>query len=284
MNTPPKFEQQLSDWLEEGPVNAPEETLENILGDFPSLPQRRAALRAPWRTSFMKNLFRGLIGIAAVVVIAAGGLLVFARLQPGNVGGQPSAIPTTSSPSATAEPSTSSTSSLSPSATAGQSTPLLSPSPDASVVSGGCPGSDLAVQVMDWQGAAGTRFATLKVQNMGTGSCLVSGTPGLQLADGHGQVFLDSANLGEPASVSPAKPVFTLRGGGADSVYLVVGLSNYCGADPVAPVRLALVLPTGLGRVVATAPAGVVITMAPCNGSSAATTLHVQMPWSTTAP
>jgi len=102
--------------------------------------------------------------------------------------------------------------------------------------------------------------------------------------DGHGTVFLDSANLGNPASASPAKPLFTLRAGGASSLFLMAGLTNYCGADPVAPVRLALVLPAGLGRVVATAPAGVEITMAPCNGPNVATELHVQVPWSTTAP
>ena len=137
---------------------------------------------------------------------------------------------------------------------------------------------------MDWQGAAGTRFGTIRLRDTGTTDCLVSGTPGLQLINGQGMVFLDSANLGEPAKASPAKPVFTLRPGGADSLYLMAGLTNFCGADPVAPVRIALVLPGGAGTVVATAAAGVAISMAPCNGPTAPTVLHVQTTWSTSAP
>ena len=137
---------------------------------------------------------------------------------------------------------------------------------------------------MDWQGAAGTRFGTVRLRNTGKTSCLVSGTPALQLVEGHSQVFLDSALLGNPASLSPATPVFTLRPAGANSVYLMAGLTNYCGVDPVSLVRLALVLPGSLGRVVAEAAPGVVITMAPCNGPSSPTELHVQVPWSTRAP
>jgi len=292
MNTPPEFEQRLSAWLEDGPVDAPDGTLANILAAIPSLSQRRAAVRVPWRTSSMSGPLRALIGIAAVVAIAAGALFAFSTHQPGNVGGPPSATVVVPAPSPSAEPATSSPSpspspSRAPSASPTRSpspTAASTPSPVAVVTPKACPGGDLKAEVMDWQGAAGTRFGTVRLRNTGTGSCLVSGTPAIQLVDGHGTVFLDSANLGNPASASPAKPLFTLRAGGASSLFLMAGLTNYCGADPVAPVRLALVLPAGLGRVVATAPAGVEITMAPCNGPNVATELHVQVPWSTTAP
>ena len=103
VNIPPRFEQQLAAWLEDGPVDAPDETLEHILDSFPSLPQRRGALRVPWRSAPMSAFSRGLIGIAALVAIAASVLFVVPRLQPGGVGGQPSPIPTTPAvaPSAT---------------------------------------------------------------------------------------------------------------------------------------------------------------------------------------
>jgi Protein of unknown function (DUF4232) len=281
MTTPPTFDQQVSGWLEDGPVDAPDGTLETILVAFPSLPQRRAAWRAPWRTSSMSGLVRALAAIAAVVVIIAAALIVLPRLQPGNVGGLPSPIPATPSLSPTLTPTPSASPMAKPSPTV---KPSPSPSASVAVTSPACLGGDLAARVMDWQGAAGTRFGTLRLQNVGTSSCLISGTPGIQLVDSQGQVFLDSANLGNPASASPAKPVFTLRAGGASSIYLMAGLTNYCGADPAAPVRLALVLPASLGRLVATAPAGVEITMAPCNGSTVSTELHVQVPWSTRAP
>jgi hypothetical protein len=289
MNTPPKFEQQLSDWLEAGPVDAPDEILEAVLGALPSIPQRRAALRLLSGAAPRIGSLRGLIELAAVVALAVGALLVLPRLLPGSVGG-PTAVILTSpslspSPSAPAE-----SSSPSPSFPAGGSSPSPSPSPSPSASPSGpaqpqdCQGSDLAARVMDWQGAAGTRFGTIRVQNTGATSCLVSGTPGIQLVDGQDRVFLDSATWGEPASVAPAKPILTLRAGGADSLYLMAGLTNYCGADPTSPVRIALVLPAGLGRVVATAPTDVVITMAPCNGPTLPTVLHLQVPWSTTPP
>ena len=290
MNTPPEFEQQVTAFLEDGPVHAPDGTLANILAAIPSLSQRRAAVRGPWRTSSMSGPFRALIGVAAVVAIAAGALFVLVSRQPGNVGGPPTATlaapaPSPSAEQATPSPSPSASRAPSPAPTRSPApTAAPTPTPVAVVAPKACLGSDLKADVMDWQGAAGTRFGTVRLRNTGTGSCLVSGTPAIQLVDGQGTVFLDSANLGNPASASPAKPVFTLRAGGSNAIFLMAGLTNYCGADPVAPVRLALVLPADLGRVVATAPAGVEITMAPCNGPTVSTELHVQVPWSTTAP
>jgi hypothetical protein len=275
MTTPPKFDQQLSRWLEDGPVDAPAETLDNILAAFPSLSQRQAA-RFPWRPSSMSGFVRGLAAIAAVVAIAAGALIVLPRLQPGGVGSGPSLVPATPLPAAGQA-----TPSLSPAPT-----PAPSPSPSALVLvtPQACTGSDLEAQMLDWQGAAGTRFGTLRLRHTGAGSCLVSGTPGIQLVDGQGRVFLDSANLGNPADAAPARPVFRLGEGGVAAIYLMAGLTNYCGPDPAAPVRLALVLPSSLGRAVAKAPAGVAISLAPCNGPTAATVLHVQVPWSVAAP
>lgn len=272
MNTPPRFEQQLSDWLADGPVDAPDTILDTVLAAFPSIPQRRGALRVPWRTPSTNGYSRLVVGLAAVVAIAAGALFVVPRLQPSNVGAPPSAPLLTSSPSPSLP------------APSPSPSPVPSTSPSVAVAAQECMGSDLAAQVMSWLGAAGTRYGTIQVTNMAATSCTVRGTPGIQLVDGQGHVFLDSANLGAPASVTPTDPVFTSLAGGANSIYLMAGLSNYCGAAPTSPVRMALVLPISLGRVVATLPAGVIIAMAPCNGPGAPTTLHVQMPWSTTAP
>lgn len=79
MNTRHPFDQRLADWLEDGPADAPDQILETVLAALPSIPQRRAALRVPWRTSSMNGYTRMLAGIAAVVAIAVGVLI----LRPG---------------------------------------------------------------------------------------------------------------------------------------------------------------------------------------------------------
>jgi hypothetical protein len=104
----PTFEDRLSDWLEDGPVDAPDSVVETVLAAFPSIPQRRAALRVPWRFPLMNGYVRALAGIAAVAVIAVGGLIFFNRAPAPNVGAPsptPSASATPSStPSATPAP------------------------------------------------------------------------------------------------------------------------------------------------------------------------------------
>lgn len=80
MNERHSSEQRLADWLEDGPADAPDQILETILAAFPSIPQRRAVVRVPWRTSSMNGHVRALAGIAAVVAIAVGALI----LRPGS--------------------------------------------------------------------------------------------------------------------------------------------------------------------------------------------------------
>jgi hypothetical protein len=154
-------------------------------------------------------------------------------------------------------------------------------------VAGACVPINLGALVIRWEGAAGSRFGIIAMQNSGPLDCTVSGTPGVLLLDGSEQVFLNSANLGAPAKATPTTPVFTLQGGRANTIYLVIQLSNYCGNAPTPPVEAALDLPGQpgpAGRVIAKPATGVTIDMAPCNGPGALTTLAVQQPWSTTAP
>jgi hypothetical protein len=285
MNTPRPInvDQELSDWLEDGPSTAPDETLDGVLNTFPTLPQRRVALRASGGRGF--GIVTGLLQVAAVVAVVVGAIVIIPRLVP-NGGASSGVIGASPTPTATA------VATPVPSAAILVPTPLVasaapSPAPTAPPTVApvtACTGADLAAQPLDWQGAAGTRFGTVRVHDAGTTDCLVSGTPGLQLVDGQGSVFLDSANLGGPASVSPAKPVYTLHAGGADSVYLLVGLQNYCGADPVGTVHIDLVLPSSLGGTVGSEVSGVTVSMAPCNGPGQPAVLHVQQGWSTTAP
>ena len=100
MNTNHPFEQRLADWLEEGPADAPAQILETVLAAVPSIPQRRAALRVPWRNPSMNGYARVLAGIAAVVAIAVGALILKPGSSPSGVGAGPSV-----SPSSSAQPS-----------------------------------------------------------------------------------------------------------------------------------------------------------------------------------
>jgi hypothetical protein len=150
-----------------------------------------------------------------------------------------------------------------------------------------CTPSDLEAKLVRWEGAAGSRFGTISMQNTSSTDCTVSGTPGVLLLDRSSQAFLNSRDLGAPATTTPTTPVFTLQPAKANTIYLVIQLSNYCGAKPAPPVSVALDLADPNApdwRVHVTSDTGVTIDMAPCNGAGAPTTLDVQQPWSTTAP
>jgi hypothetical protein len=287
MNTPRRFnvDQELADWLEEGPSAAPDETLDGVLNTFPTLPQRRVALRVPGSGGRGMGVLRGLLQVAAVVAVVAvvgGGFVILPRFLPGG-GPTSGAIVTPPSPTPTASPVTPTAPVPTPVIATAAPTPAPSP---LLLPFGACQAEagDLSAQLLDWQGAAGTRFGTIRIQSAGSVGCLVSGTPGLQLIDGQGTVFLDSASLGDPASVSPAKPVYTLHPGTAESLYALIGLQNFCAADPVGPVHVALVLTSSPGRLVSSEATGVTVSMAPCNGPGQPAVLHVQQTWSTTAP
>lgn len=102
MNRTPVFEDELNDWLEDGPTDAPDRVLGTVLTAFPSIPQRRAASRFPWKIRATSGYARALAGIAAAVLVALGGTLLI--LRPLNqFGGPPSASASpTVSPSASA--------------------------------------------------------------------------------------------------------------------------------------------------------------------------------------
>lgn len=96
MNRTPDFDDRLGDWLEEGPTAAPDQVLDTVLAAFPSIPQRRVASRVPWRFPSMNGYARLLAGIAAVAVVALGGLLLLNRPPSNQVGGPPPASPSPS--------------------------------------------------------------------------------------------------------------------------------------------------------------------------------------------
>jgi len=102
MNSRPSFDDLLSDWLEDGPADAPSPILETVAAAIPSIPQRRVLVRVPWRFPIMNTYAK--LAAAAVAVIAVGAIGL-AILRPGasQVGGpapSPSPSPGPSSPAA----------------------------------------------------------------------------------------------------------------------------------------------------------------------------------------
>ena len=96
------FEDDLTDWLEEGPTDAPDRVLETILAAFPSIPQRRVAWRVPWRFQPMNGFARWVAGVAAVI-ITVGGLVLLNQSPSASVGGpSPSSPPRSVAPSPSA--------------------------------------------------------------------------------------------------------------------------------------------------------------------------------------
>jgi hypothetical protein len=93
MSTRTPLDHRLVDWLEEGPTDAPDQILETILAALPSIPQRRAALRVPWRFTDM-TLSARVVAAAVIGVLVIGGALYM--LRPGQAVLGPAAAPTPS--------------------------------------------------------------------------------------------------------------------------------------------------------------------------------------------
>ena len=133
---------------------------------------------------------------------------------------------------------------------------------------GPCVAGQLSASMSPWDAGLGSRFNTVTLRNVGVIQCWLQGTPQAQLIDGTGRVLLDSARAGAGGlpHVGPHDPRVVIAAGA--SARIDVRTSNYCGAAPVAPVRIALVLPSGGGRVLAAPPAGGSATdgVPPCNG------------------
>ena len=112
MNREPEFEGDLNHWLEDGPTSAPDRVVDSVLAAFPSMPQRRGASRAAWGSPLIRDHAFALVRVAAVAVVAIGGVLLLNRLPSNEVGSLPA--PSVSASSSTS-PSGSPVASLAPS-------------------------------------------------------------------------------------------------------------------------------------------------------------------------
>jgi hypothetical protein len=228
----------------------------------PSMPPRRVAVRAG-----SGGLSLAGAGLVAVVLLASAVWLG----RPGSTG--PGGVVPTDSPSAaivaTPVPSTSPapTPTSTPPATP-VPTPTAAPTPTATPAIGACGPAALVAKITMWEGAAGSRIADVEVTNAGRVACMLEKLERPQLIDGSGRVLIDGTapTTGGVLELAPGARATTL-----------VEASNYCGAAPVPPVRVAFVLRDGK-RFVAAPPTPTDATVPPCNGPGQPAVIGMQ-PW-----
>lgn len=84
----------LAAWIDEGPVDLPEEQRRAIVNATNVLTQRRGGIAVPWRDALMTGTTRTALAAVAVIVVAIGGLVLLGPGLSGGSGGPPSPTPT----------------------------------------------------------------------------------------------------------------------------------------------------------------------------------------------
>jgi len=131
-----------------------------------------------------------------------------------------------------------------------------------------CTPSDVDAVITAWDGAAGSRIATVELRQIGASACVVDPQPQPWLADGHGDALITGkAGTGTPIEIAPGQVLHTL-----------VQVSNYCGADPAAPVTIAFTQRDALFVATALSPTDV-SGVPPCSGQTAPAAIEMH-PWS----
>jgi hypothetical protein len=205
-----------------------------------------------------------LTGATLVIVVVAVAAIVLGQPGPSPiVGSSPSAPAASSAPSAPA----SVTAVTSPSVPAVAS-PTVTPAPSTKPTVGPCDAAALTARIKSWEGAAGSRIATVELTNHGTVSCLLETTDRPQLVDGAGTVRIDGTS---PATTKH----LTLAPGAV--VTTLVEASNDCKPEPVPPISVAFVFADGQ-RLVAAPLSPTDTTDPPCNGAGSPATIDMH-PW-----
>jgi hypothetical protein len=158
------------------------------------------------------------------------------------------ATPTdTPTPTPTSTPTPTPTPKPTPAPTAAPPKPTPTPLPALAI--GLCTGAQLSLTITSWQNDGSISYAHITATNVSSGSCNMRGTPQTQVLDGHGSVIGDAGAGG--GEVKTSDPVYTLAPNG--TINDIVTWGNWCKAAPAQNVRVAVVMPFGLGRIAAPA-------------------------------
>ena len=152
-----------------------------------------------------------------------------------------------------------------------------SPSPEGSVASapapsasgGFCRPEDVDARITLWEGAAGSRIATVELTNTGSKTCELETMARPQLVNGRGAVLIDGSAPHGSASIKFAP---------GDVVKTLVRASNYCRPAPEPPVTVDFIT-SYEAMFVATALSPEDATLPPCNGAPGSAGSIEMQPW-----
>jgi hypothetical protein len=141
------------------------------------------------------------------------------------------------------------------------------PTPLPALAIGLCTGAQLKLEITAWIGdpGAGTVYAHLTATNVSSASCNMRGTSEAQILNSGGSVIAD-AGSGQ-AHVTSSDTVYTLAPNG--TINTITQWGNWCKAAPAQNLKVAMVEPFGLGRIVA--PANGVGSVPTCYSSGTGT-------------
>lgn len=146
-------------------------------------------------------------------------------------------------------------------------TPKPTPTPLPALAIGLCTGAQLSLSITSWVGDPGADpiYAHVTATNVSSASCNMRGASEAQILNAGGTVIADAGS--GAAKVKTSDPVYALAPNG--TIYTIVQWGNWCKAAPTQNLKVAMVEPFGLGRIVA--PANGVAKVPACSASGSAT-------------
>jgi Protein of unknown function (DUF4232) len=146
-------------------------------------------------------------------------------------------------------------------------TPKPTPTPPPALAIGLCTGAQLSLSITSWVGDPGADpiYAHVTATNVSSASCNMRGASEAQILNAGGTVIADAGS--GAATVKSSDPVYALAPNG--TINTIVQWGNWCKAAPTQNLKVAMVEPFGLGRIVA--PANGVAKVPSCSASGSAT-------------
>jgi hypothetical protein len=146
-------------------------------------------------------------------------------------------------------------------------TPKPTPTPLPALAIGLCTGVQLSLSITSWTGDPGADpiYAHVTATNVSSASCNMRGASEVQILNAGGGVIADAGS--GAAAVKTSDPVYALAPGG--TINTIVQWGNWCKPAPTQNLKVAMVEPFGLGRIVA--PANGVAKVPGCSASGSAT-------------
>jgi hypothetical protein len=132
-----------------------------------------------------------------------------------------------------------------------------------------CTPNDVDAVITAWQGAAGSRIATVELHNTAGFPCTMWAVSGAKLVDAGGGTLIGPGGGGSSATPTEI--------GATEVLHTLVEVSNYCGPAPEAPVTVVFQQNAAIFVATALSPADLT-GLPPCNGENQPAVIEMQ-PW-----